>query len=445
MRNLLATRGGRLTTFFLLYVTEGIPLGFTATAMATHMRRQGLGPQEIATFVASLYLPWSWKWVVAPFVDAFYSDRLGRRRAWIVGCQALMAGTLLLAMPVDFATRFQLVTLIVLAHNVAAATQDVAIDALAVSTLPEEERGLGNGLMFAGAYVGNAVGGSGTLFLVPWIGFKSSFLFVAGAILAVTLLVSLWLKEPRRVIGLDERPAGSLLLLALWQVWHTVVQVVRSFFSSRASWVGLLFALLPTGAYALMLVVQQNLGVEFGLSDRQIAMLGLASTVCAAGGCVLGGLLSDRWGRRRMLGGYVLLMAVPTLCFAWFLHRYGWVMPVDPKAPNRPTPAGGLVIAFWATGLSYSFFMGLMYGTRTALFMDVSNPAVAATQFTAYMSLLNLTISYSAWWQGRVIERLGYPVTLLLDAALGSVCVLLLPWMAKPRAAPVTGATPGSP
>ncbi len=171
MRNLLATRHGRLTAFFLLYVTEGIPLGFTATAMATHMRREGLGPKEIATFVASLYLPWSWKWVVAPFVDAFYSDRLGRRRAWIVGCQALMAGTLLLAMPVDFATRFQLVTLIVLAHNVAAATQDVAIDALAVSTLREEERGLGNGLMFAGAYVGNAVGGSGTLFLVPWIGF----------------------------------------------------------------------------------------------------------------------------------------------------------------------------------------------------------------------------------------------------------------------------------
>jgi predicted MFS family arabinose efflux permease len=85
-----------------------------------------------------------------------------------------------------------------------------------------------------------------------------------------------------------------------------------------------------------------------------------------------------------------------------------------------------------------------MYGTRTALFMDVSNPAVAATQFTAYMSLLNLGIAYSAWWQGRVIERLGYPKTLLLDAALGSVCVLLLPWMAKPRAAPVTGATPGS-
>ena len=216
-------------------------------------------------------------------------------------------------------------------------------------------------------------------------------------------------------------------------------------FGSRAALVGVLFALLPTGAYALMLVIQQNLGVEFGLTDRQIATLGLASTICAAGGCVLGGVLSDRWGRRRMLAVYVLLMAVPTVCMAWLMHRHGWVMPIDPKSPNRPTPAAGLVTAFWVTGLSYSFFMGLMYGTRTALFMDVSNPAVAATQFTAYMSLLNLGISYSAWWQGRAIERLGYPKALLLDAAFGSLCIVLLPWMAKRRASPVTGATPGSP
>ena len=34
------------------------------------------------------------------------------------------------------------------------ATQDIAIDALAVNTLPENERATANGFMFAGAYVG---------------------------------------------------------------------------------------------------------------------------------------------------------------------------------------------------------------------------------------------------------------------------------------------------
>ena len=81
--DLLATTNGRLAAFFLLYVTEGIPLGFTATAMATQMRRQGLGPVAIGAFVGSLYLPWAFKWLAGPFVDTFSSDRFGRRRVWI--------------------------------------------------------------------------------------------------------------------------------------------------------------------------------------------------------------------------------------------------------------------------------------------------------------------------------------------------------------------------
>src|SRR5437870_10503395 len=108
--DLLATRNGRLAAFFLLYVTEGVPLGFTATAIATQMRRQGLGPAEIGAFVGSLYLPWAFKWVVGPFVDVFSSERLGRRRAWIVGAQCLMVAALMAALPVHFSTQLKLFT-----------------------------------------------------------------------------------------------------------------------------------------------------------------------------------------------------------------------------------------------------------------------------------------------------------------------------------------------
>ncbi|MBM4346127.1 MAG: hypothetical protein FJ100_22365 [Deltaproteobacteria bacterium] len=101
MPNLLATKNGRLAALFFLYVTEGIPLGFTATALATDMRRMGLGPKDIGAFVASLYLPWAWKWAIGPVVDVVAPDRFGRRRAWIVGAQALMAGTLLCGMGFD--------------------------------------------------------------------------------------------------------------------------------------------------------------------------------------------------------------------------------------------------------------------------------------------------------------------------------------------------------
>ena len=63
-----------------------------------------------------------------------------------------MMATLLIAMPVNVVTELGLFTLIILFHNAFGATQDVAIDALAVNVLPEDERGLANGFMFAGGF-----------------------------------------------------------------------------------------------------------------------------------------------------------------------------------------------------------------------------------------------------------------------------------------------------
>src|SRR5512133_562131 len=193
--NLLATRRGRLLAFFLLYVTEGIPLGFAATAVATQLRRQGVGPAEIGAFVASFYLPWAFKWAFGPFVDVFRSKRWGHRRGWILLTQIMMALTLVALIGVPLPAGLGLFTAILLVHNTFGAIQDVAIDSLACNTLSEDERGLANGLMFAGASVGQAVGGSGVLFLIGITGFQFTFVAVAAAILAVTGFVVLPMKE----------------------------------------------------------------------------------------------------------------------------------------------------------------------------------------------------------------------------------------------------------
>lgn len=66
--------------------------------------------------------------------------------------------------------------------------------------------------------------------------------------------------------------------------------------------------------------------------------------------------------------------------------------------------------------------------------MDVTTPAVAATQFTAYMAMANLVTSYTAWWQGLSIVGWGYPVTLLIDSIVGLVGLFLLPLMKPARA-----------
>jgi len=74
-----------------------------------------------------------------------------------------------------------------------------------------------------------------------------------------------------------------------------------------------------------------------------------------------------------------------------------------------------------------------MYGTRSAIFMDVTNPKVAATQFTAYMAMMNLAIAIAASWQGLAVEAWGYPITLLVDAITGLLCLALLPALKKDR------------
>jgi len=436
--NLLATKNGRLAAFFALYLTEGIPLGFTATAVATQMRRQGLGPAEIGAFVGSLYLPWAWKWAVGPIVDVFSSERLGRRRAWIVAMQVLMVGTLMAALPVNFTTEVKLFTLIILLHNVFGATQDVAIDALAVNTLKEDERGLANGLMFGGAYLGQAVGGSGVLFLAPLVGFNSTYFFVAAVILSVTMFVALPLREPRGEP--QPPPEGGRLRAAGREVVQFVKDSLRAFFGSRAAFVGVIVALMPAGAYGLGLALQSNLAVELGLDDPQVATLNLWTTVVSAVFCVAGGWVSDRFGRRRSLALFFVGTAIPTFYLGWVMQQHGWIMPVDPNMPGRPVPAAALVQTFWAMVIAYSVFQGLMYGTRAALFMDVTTPKVAATQFTAYMAMSNFVISYSATWQGWSIEKYGYPITLAADGVLGVLVIALLPLMAVKKKA---GSLPG--
>ena len=427
--DLLASRRGRLAAFFLLYLTEGIPAGFTATAVATQMRRQGLEPAAIGAFIGALYVPWAVKWAFGPFVDVLSSDRWGRRRMWILFTQAMMVVTLLAAMPVSFTTRLWLFTAIILVHNVFSATQDVAIDALAVNVLRGDERGLANGLMFGGNYVGNAIGGSGVLLLTPLIGFKATFLFVAAAIALVTVLVPAPMRElpgPPRLA-----PNGSRLRAVGKELGRFVRDTGKAFVGSRAAFIAIFLALLPMGGYALSLSLQSNLAVELGLDDRRIGMLGLGSTALSAGFCVLGGWLSDRFGRRRTLAAFIVGTTLPTFAMAVAMHRFGWIMPISPQAADRPIPSHELVTIFWVLTLSYAVFQGLMYGVGTAIYMDVTTPAVAATQFTAYMALCNVVYSYTSTWQGRAVERWGYPVTLALDGAFGLVSVFLLPFMGR--------------
>ncbi|WP_457354626.1 MFS transporter [Roseateles sp. P5_D6] len=414
--NLLASRRGRIAAFFLMYLTEGLPIGFASTTVATQLRRQGASAGEIGAFIGFVLLPWAFKWAYGPFVDLIASRRLGPRRGWILGAQLMMVLTLLALTGLDLTTQLGLFTAVLVVHNLFGAVQDVAVDALAVTTLPEHERAFASGMMFGGQSLGVLIGGGGALLLIGRIGFHTCIVVLALAILAVMTLV-VW---PMR----EEVPASAARgsLAAAGREVHTFLrEALQALLGSRLAFAGLLFGLLPIAAMALSRGLQANLAVDLGLSNERIGWLATVSQAATAVTCIAGGWLSDRVNLRRAMAVYVALLSLPGLYLMAELQRHGW-------GPGQAAPAA-LVTTFFATVVIYHLLFGFIYGARVALFMGITQPAVAATQFAAYMALTNLSITYSVVWQGYAVQHWGYAATLGLDALVGLSCLLLLPFL----------------
>lgn len=438
--NLLASKWGRLFAFFWLYVTEGIPYGFATIVIVAELRNEGHSEDKIGYFSGLILLPWAFKWVVGPFVDLIFSDRFGRRRGWIAGCQIMMAITLLACIPIDRSTGVVALTIALTIHNCFAATQDVAIDALACGTLPPEERGLANGLMFAGAYFGQTIGASAVLFLmkgIDWlpglkhgISLDAAFWVVAACILMVTVFIALPLREEAtKSTGV----IGDSAAQATREVRNYVIEAFRSFFASRRSLIALVICLLPAGALFLGMQLHTALAKRLDYSDGELAQLVFWSTVISGSFCVVGGYLSDRIGRCLSLGIYVVLSVVPTLWLASEIYfGLAWTnLGIEGGISPSVIPQT-IKDTFWYAVISVAAVHGMIYGTRIAIFMDIANPDVAGTQFTAYMAMQNIVLSYTAMWQGEAISHFGYADCLNIDCLFGVVVIFVLPFLKLP-------------
>jgi PAT family beta-lactamase induction signal transducer AmpG len=309
-------------------------------------------------------------------------------------------------------------------HNIFAATQDIAIDALAVGTLPEKERAVANGFMFGAAYLGQAIGGSGALFLAGSFGFRATYPFVCGMLLLILVTVTLRLREP--VIRLEDgavaaaQGARRVIGAIVDRVRNYIVELSHGFFrSGPGPMVGVVFALAPGGALALGLALGSTMQVDLGMSEEQIAELTIYSTVAAALGCVIGGWVSDRLGHRKMLATWYVLTTIPTI---WLALQFS----------GGEGMAGVALRDYYGAAIIYSFCSGLISGTAIAVFMGLTSPVVAATQFSGYMALRNLMYTYSSTWQGRFADLHGYADTLRLDVMIAFLPLLALPFL-KPR------------
>jgi len=415
-RNLLSTTNGRFLTFGLLYISEGIPYGFTSIAMVAFMRQQGLSLEQIGTFVAALFLPWAFKWAWAPLVDLIKLPRIGGRKAWIVFCTVMMILTLTVMAMVDFTENFQLLLAMVVLNNVFCATQDVAIDSLAINTLKENELGRGNGYMFGGQYLGITLGGGVAVFVYGTFGFDLTLAYISGLMFLNLLFVLFFVQDPQA--NPAARKEGDVLKKLLVNMISFVRITYASFWKSGSGpKLGTAFALLPIAAMALAYATLSTIQVDYGLVENQIAEIMIYNTIASGVGCLFGGWLGDRYGLRRTVFGAYILTTVPTLFLATQISNLGLqAVPLE---------------ALYGAIIMHGLFFGMAFGARNAIFMGMTNPAVAATQFTAFMGMSNLAVSAGNYWQGVVAERFDYATVFYLDSLLVLVPLLIIPFLRK--------------
>jgi PAT family beta-lactamase induction signal transducer AmpG len=398
------TTRSRLVLFGGLYFAQGVPWGFVTVALVLRLTGLGMGPAAIGGMVATAQLPWMAKPLVGPLVDwmAFgrvTSGRWGRRRPLLLGAQAAMAVSLLVLAGLSPATAPLAFTAVLLAHNAFTALQDVATDALAFDLLAGTERGRANGVMFGAKYAGTLVGGPG----LAWVASAAGWGTACAAAVALLLLPAALVLRTREPPALAVRPRLGR-------------EALRTFLLPITALLALFALVAGASDQFLYPMIIPLLRRTLALSDDRISVVVTLAALGSVAGALAGGALADRLGRRRTIALGAVALA---LCHAAFAAA----APAWPRLP---------VILLY--DLASALAGGILYAATVALFMDATNPRLAATQFQIYVSLLSVRSAWASLAGGRLGETLPAPAMFILAAALELLPLLLLPLL-TPRPA----------
>jgi MFS transporter, PAT family, beta-lactamase induction signal transducer AmpG len=395
-------RGLRLFTFCVLYVAQGIPWGFTAIALPAYLAGKHLDAAIVGTTLAMTTLPYTFKIVWAPIIDAFPSARFGKRRPWIVGAQLMMALTIgaMIAIP-DLTRDLRALAWMIFIHTIFNSIQDLSTDALAVDLLDEDERGRTNGFMYASKYFGGILGAAGMSKLIAWYGMRSALCAQTGVLLAI-MLVPLLFRErtgtsaPSRTTAVVDRFAR-------------LGRDLRQLATIPGAWLGgatMLVSALGMGVLAATAPVlfEQHLGWS---ADDYAAMTGGIGLAAGCAGAMLGGIVADKVGHRRLAAIATLALAACWLAWAALGSHWGDHTLVYTLVVVEPVCQSMLLASLFA------------------VCMDLSWPKIGATQFGIYMALSNVSTTFgfklAGWvsaWSFAQIYVAGAVLQLALLAVL---------------------------
>lgn len=394
-----------------LYFAQGLPFGFQANALPLYLSELGLSKTKIG-LLGALALPWSLKFLWAPFVDRFGSEKFGRRKSWIVPMQLLLAATcaVLAVVPLRADTLVPFLILVLLT-NVWAATQDVAVDGFAVDLLSAKELGAGNSAQVVGYKLGMIVGGGVVIALLGW---SANFDVMALQCLVV-LTVLLFVKEstPQAI-----RSAGTIEKGERLTTKELFVRIKQIVSQPAARWVLLAAATYKLGETLAEAMFGLWLKEEHHIEIKQIQIwIGVWGTVASLAGSFLGGILATRLPLKRAVMLTAALRVIP-LAAQWAL------------AAGFGKPGQATVIPIT---VGEHFFGGALTTAMFALMMSQVDRRIGATHFTVLASIEVIGKAGPRLSSGLLVDLFGFQPVFALGAALALAFLFVVPRIPDPR------------
>jgi PAT family beta-lactamase induction signal transducer AmpG len=377
----------------VLYFCQGLPGGFLAVVLPVILREEGLDMRTIG-LASLLSLPWLLKIVWAPLVDRWFFPRWGRRRSWILPAQAGMIAITLAFTQVRPQDGLLAVVVLFFVLNVLAATQDVAVDGLAVDLLRDEELGPGNASQVAGFKLGNLFGGGVLLALSGWLGWSGDFAVMAACLCVAWVLVFAHREAP---------PAAAPGSGGVGPVLARLFAALKS--QGIAFWFFLAWVKFGETFGAAM---TKPMLVDRGFSRELIGVVeGIVGGVGTIAGAIVGGLMARRHGFAPTLGWSALGQGA-ALC-ALGLYSLGPVGPVG-----------------WAILACIEAAFGGAVGVAVfVLAMSWRDRSVGAAQFTAAQVVYMSGGALATPLAGRLGDVVGVPPLLVAGGVMAATVWLL--------------------
>ncbi|CCH51111.1 major facilitator superfamily MFS_1 [Fibrisoma limi BUZ 3] len=402
----------RYGVFFYLYVMQGIPSGFALTALSNYLTAEGVKPEVIGKFAATVGLPWAFQFVWGPLIDRFQGSVMGRRKPWVLLSQFLAflasLGILLINNPVGQITGLMAAFFI---HSVFASIQDASVDALAISVIPEEERGRINAFMRAGFLIGIGVGAAVLSHIIRYDGFFYAALAQSAALLLFTI-VTFFIRErvgdalvPWAVRRSSEQAlAGS-------HPDHSFEWLFSELFRGLLARQSLLlFGAVIAGYLSISLFSRAfnfHLIRSLGWTDTSVSVLtGTYGMLLATVVALTGGFLADRFGARRLL--VIVISIIAAYLIGFNLISDWW--------KTRDVARTGLVALYF---MDPSLSIAAM-----PVLMAICRKGVEGSQFTTYMAFVNLSDIAGSFVSGHALNYLAAPTIGKIAGLLAFLAVL---------------------